>query len=303
MEFYEKLRKLRKEHAMSQEEFAQQLNVSRQAVSKWESGQGFPETDKLLIIGNIFGVSIDYLLKSDGDETKISDSEPGYYVSRETAHGYLAMKRYGAKRIALGVAIMVLSLSFETFFEDDAIGTLAFFLCIAAGIAILVFQGFKPKHYEEIEKQPLVFDEAFLREFRAQCTAERKKYGIGIVAGILFIIAGFLCNVLFEDIFMLPSRYAASYPILWALGIATLIINGSAFISRDVIAKNKDHIKELRQEQKYSWVFGAGFLLAAALFFYLGMIENKWHPSWIVFPITALICTAISLWLNSKDQS
>ena len=53
MTFGEKLFKLRKENGLSQEALAEQLNTSRQAISKWENGQGFPETEKLLLIGNI----------------------------------------------------------------------------------------------------------------------------------------------------------------------------------------------------------------------------------------------------------
>ena len=63
MEFYQKLRSIRKENGMSQEDLADHLGVSRQAVSKWESGQGFPETDKLLQMSTLFHVSLDYLLK------------------------------------------------------------------------------------------------------------------------------------------------------------------------------------------------------------------------------------------------
>ncbi len=54
MEFGEKLFKLRKENGMSQESLAERLNTSRQAISKWENGQGCPETEKLLLISNIF---------------------------------------------------------------------------------------------------------------------------------------------------------------------------------------------------------------------------------------------------------
>ena len=300
MEFYDKLRRLRKEQGMSQEELAQQLNVSRQSVSKWESGQGFPETDKLLMIGNIFDASMDYLLKNSAGEEG-TDAEPGYYVNREAVQGYLAIKRYGARRIATGVAIMVLSISAVMLFED-AVGTFLFFLGIAAGVAILVLQGFKTNRYEEIEKQPLVFDKDFLREFRAQRTAERKKQGIGVVIGIILIIASYACNVLIEDIFALSSSYEALYPIFWALGIVILIINRSAIISCDVIAKNAEHVKELERERKSSWIFGTGFLLVVATFLYLGIIENKWNPGWTVFPIAGLICASVSLCLNSKDS-
>lgn len=54
-----------KEKNLSQEEFAEKLDVSRQAVSKWESGTGYPETEKLLQISQIFNVSLDYLLLDD----------------------------------------------------------------------------------------------------------------------------------------------------------------------------------------------------------------------------------------------
>ena len=63
MGFGEKLFKLRKEKGLSQEALAEKLNTTRQAVSKWENGQGFPETEKLIMIGNVFEVSLDYLLK------------------------------------------------------------------------------------------------------------------------------------------------------------------------------------------------------------------------------------------------
>ena len=66
MTFGEKLFKLRKEKGLSQEQLAWQVNTTRQAVSKWENDQGFPETEKLMMLGNIFSVSIDYLLKNGG---------------------------------------------------------------------------------------------------------------------------------------------------------------------------------------------------------------------------------------------
>jgi transcriptional regulator with XRE-family HTH domain len=68
MNFSEKLQKLRKGKNLSQEQLAEELNVSRQAVSKWESGQGYPEIDKLILISDFFNVSLDALLK-DNNET------------------------------------------------------------------------------------------------------------------------------------------------------------------------------------------------------------------------------------------
>ena len=62
MNLGEKLYKLRKETGLSQEALAEQMKTSRQAISKWENNQGYPETEKLLQLSNIFGVSVDYLL-------------------------------------------------------------------------------------------------------------------------------------------------------------------------------------------------------------------------------------------------
>lgn len=63
MNFSEKLYTLRKERGLSQEQLAENLDVSRQAISKWESGRAVPETEKLLLISDYFGVSLDYLMK------------------------------------------------------------------------------------------------------------------------------------------------------------------------------------------------------------------------------------------------
>ena len=59
----EKLYALRKKSGLSQEQLAEALNVSRQAISKWEGGSAMPESDKLLALSNYFDVSLDCLLK------------------------------------------------------------------------------------------------------------------------------------------------------------------------------------------------------------------------------------------------
>ncbi len=65
MEFSEKLRKLRKEKSLTQEELAEALYVSRTAVSKWESGRGYPSIDSLRELSRFFSVSIDELICPD----------------------------------------------------------------------------------------------------------------------------------------------------------------------------------------------------------------------------------------------
>lgn len=64
MEFNEKLQGLRKQNGLTQEELAQALFVSRAAVSKWESGRGYPSIDSLKAVAAFFGVTVDELLSS-----------------------------------------------------------------------------------------------------------------------------------------------------------------------------------------------------------------------------------------------
>lgn len=71
----EKLYMLRKNSGLSQEQLAEQLNVSRQAISKWEQGTAVPESEKLITISNYFGVTVDYLLKEDTADTTNTTAE------------------------------------------------------------------------------------------------------------------------------------------------------------------------------------------------------------------------------------
>ena len=63
MKIAERIQQLRKSKGLSQEQLAAQLDVSRQAVSKWESGQSVPELDKIILMSNLFETTTDYLLK------------------------------------------------------------------------------------------------------------------------------------------------------------------------------------------------------------------------------------------------
>lgn len=66
----EKLARLRKEHGYSQEELAEKLRVSRQAVSKWERGESSPDTDNLIALAILYGISLDEMLSFDGTNKK-----------------------------------------------------------------------------------------------------------------------------------------------------------------------------------------------------------------------------------------
>lgn len=65
MRFADKLQNLRLEYNVSQEQLSERLGISRQAITKWESGQSYPEIQRLIFLSNIFNVKVDYLIKED----------------------------------------------------------------------------------------------------------------------------------------------------------------------------------------------------------------------------------------------
>ena len=65
MNFAENLKSIRKEQKLSQEELAEMLGVSRQAISKWEQGEGYPEVEKLLLLSNKLNISLDNLMSTE----------------------------------------------------------------------------------------------------------------------------------------------------------------------------------------------------------------------------------------------
>lgn len=93
MKFEEKLQKLRKENGMSQESLAEALGVSRQAVSKWESGQSYPEMDKMIALSDLFRVSMDYLVKDESPAEEGRRYQDDLRVLRSMLHYEYKSKR------------------------------------------------------------------------------------------------------------------------------------------------------------------------------------------------------------------
>ena len=98
----EKVMALRKKNNWSQEELAEKLNISRQSVSKWESGASIPDIDKIIALSGLFGVSTDYLLKEELETEQLSETEDVYEaakeraVSLEEANGFMGLIALGA---------------------------------------------------------------------------------------------------------------------------------------------------------------------------------------------------------------
>ena len=151
----QKLKALLKDNSMTQEDLAERLEVSRQAVGKWVNDKGIPEVGKLVQISNLFGVSMDYLLKEDYEEKNVSEekaiSNSGYYVSQEMLDGYLSYSRQNVKQITGGISLFILSNVFECFGHHSMIMTFLFWLTMIAGIIIIIWYYFQTKQYQEIK--------------------------------------------------------------------------------------------------------------------------------------------------------
>ena len=98
MSFAENLKQIRKEHHLSQEDLAELLDVSRQAVSKWEQGEGYPEVEKLLMLAKKLHVSLDVLMSTE--------LEPAAEPARGNATGNIVITSLNENVIASCYKVM-----------------------------------------------------------------------------------------------------------------------------------------------------------------------------------------------------
>ena len=248
MTFGEKLYKLRKEKGLSQEALAEKLNTSRQAVSKWENDQGFPETEKLLLLGNIFEVSIDYLLKESSQQS--NDINDGYYVSKEMAEGYLLQERKISKYIALGFSLLILSaVPYLVFKQEPAIYTFLIIIIATLGIGMFVSVAVSTdgSKYKILSKEVLMFDQNYLKELKTRYEQIKKKYTAVMIVGFCFIVVGGLSFALEENDIALGTL-EPYYPIsvvLIAIGVYIVIRTVPLLDSHRLLAKNEEYISRL----------------------------------------------------------
>lgn len=96
MSFADNLKSIRKEKHISQEELAEIIGVSRQAVSKWEQGSGYPEMEKLLVLSRELNVSLDYLMLGEIKSTENSKALTNNII---VPTGKITIKSYDGKSI------------------------------------------------------------------------------------------------------------------------------------------------------------------------------------------------------------
>ena len=154
----------RQNQKMTQEEFAARLGVTPQAVSKWENDQGFPETEKLLQLSNVFERSIDFLLKDE--KTTNAGNERGYYVSKEMATAYIANQKKISLYIGIGFMSWALTgIPYVMFTANLTWRYLGMAVFIITGIGSFVLGSFsEQEQYKVLKEEPLILDYGYLNE-------------------------------------------------------------------------------------------------------------------------------------------
>lgn len=237
MNLGEKIYKLRKEKGFSQEVLAEQIGTTRQAISKWENNQGFPETEKLLQLSNIFEVSIDFLLK---DEKSVKDTdERGFYVSREMATWYLSNEKKMCRYI--GFAFMFWSLAgvpYTLFATNSTWRYLGMATCIVIGIIFIVLGMFaEQEQYKILSQELLLFDYEYLKELSNAYTYRKKKYvAVAIPCTILFIV-GIIVLALTVRGYFAWSEYHSFVFLGFAIGLLGFVYSAGVMEAYEILVK------------------------------------------------------------------
>lgn len=247
MTFGEKIQKLRKEAGLSQEELSYQLGVSRQAISKWERDNGYPETEKIVRMSKMFHVSLDYLLKEeDPEKPEIGPDEKGIYISREMADGFLLYQRGKCLKIAIAAGIMVGSLSLSFIWTE--ISMLLFMLVWIVGIVLLFSVKLTENPYRKLWKEPLLFDKTVKAELNTAYAEKKKFLQLFNLIGIAFIALGFLFFPLIVPAeFLLADKISlAAGMIIAGIGTCICIYMSGRVRAYRLLIMNEDY----RQKEK-----------------------------------------------------
>ena len=217
MTFGEKLYQLRKKQGLSQEALAEKLNTTRQAVSKWENNNGYPETEKIILLAKLFQVSLDDLLMEEREIGAASDDENrnrengarteerrgGYYVNRETANGFLLY--YKRKFLLIAAACGLISgcnavsySSLEPGFYELMVQPFLTTLSVMALLSILFYIILKQNPYRNLRNKELIFSEDVRRELQDEFRKMKKV----LLAGIVVCLAVVGINEMYFNYFL-----------------------------------------------------------------------------------------------------
>ena len=320
MTFSEKISALRKQKGWSQEELAEKLMVTRQAVSKWESAQSMPDLDKLVQLSEALGVSTDYLLK---DEQAQSAPVPATaeqtvkprHVTQEEARRYLRLQMAAIPKTTLGVALCVwspiaiiglpvLRSTLNWGFPEEicsGIGLCVLLVMVAAGVALLLTAGGTLREFECLEREPIETDNGareqalhMQREMASFCTRQNT---IGVVLCILSVLPLFALMCVPG----VPDGYysLAVCALLLLVGIACLLLvrTGSMRGAVDKLLEQGNYTRENKAKSRFVGAVSAAYWLVvtAAFLFYTFGPNGNGQPqySWFIWAIAGVLYGAL----------
>lgn len=317
MIFADKLIALRKKAGWSQEELAQQLNVSRQSVSKWEGAQSVPDLDKIVQLSRIFGVSTDYLLKDELEAQETAEPEPEQPVRRrvslEEASRYLELRKQAAPWLALATFLCVLSpitlillagLSEYTarISENVAsgIGLCVLILMVAAAVGIFLMCGAKAKPFAFLETEP------FETEYGVSGMVRQRRQEFEPTANRLNLIGTILCIVSVLPLFaaMCLSRSDLTYIVAVCLLLGFVALACLAFVyagtrtgAMEKLLEEGDYSRDNKGRRKVIGTISAAYWLIVTAVFLVMMFSPNTpmmpRETWIIWAVGGVLYAAV----------
>lgn len=309
----------RKKNGWSQEELANKLGVSRQAVSKWESAGSIPDLQRIVQMSKLFGVTTDYLLKDEIEEEPLNEyTETNILkVSMEEANQYLDIKNKGSGIVANATSLCILSpvplIVLGTMTEDHTLlGFSLVLLLVLVSIAVYQFvnYGIRDSHMQHLEK------ESFETEYgvSGMVRERRNKYeptfirntAIGVVLCILSVIPTIMVGAMELDD-NICGMSVGILLIIVSIGANILIRAGMIKSSYDTLLQEGEYTKEEKHIKKRTDDFsGAYWCLVVAIYLGWSFSTNNWKFTWIIWPVAGVLYAAVlgivKMIVGNKDE-
>lgn len=314
----DKIIRLRKKNGWSQEELADKMNVSRQAVSKWEAAQTTPDLEKILQLGNLFGVTTDYLLKDElVDEEFVEGVEetPIRKISLAEANDYLEQRKNASVQIAIATLLCIISpilifllLAFSEctsipITENLAvgIGMVALFSLVTIAVVIYIRVGFKNAPYEFLEKEPFETEYGVTGLAREKQKTYRNtyiKYNIFGTCACILSPVPLICAALSGKGLLVMIMLCVTL-LTVAIGVMFFIVAGVRWASMQKLLKEGEFSEKGKQKNKIIEAIGTVYwLLATAIYLGWSFLTSNWHITWVIWPIAGVLFAVVELVCN-----
>lgn len=307
----------RRKNGWSQEELADKVGVSRQAVSKWESAQSVPDLNKILIIADLFGVTTDYLLKDSMDDVQYNDNDDILPVlSLEDAQRFLSLRLDASTRIATAITLMIFSIvplfllfaaaeSNMLLLSEDAAGAIGLIiaaLVVALSVGLLIATGAKSSEFDYLSKGPFDVEYGVKGLARDRRNAYRLLHGRMNMVGVLFCIlaivpvfaSGLLDN---SDLtsFSSVSIFSLMF-VLAGIGVHFLVKTNIVWASFDRILEEGDYTRAKKKRAPMMGALAAVYwLIVVAGYLAWSFVSNAWYFTWVVWPVAGVLFGAVMI--------